>query len=193
MFRIIITFSSILLFTFNCIAQPKDFYEQDFSKQPLKKGEISNKNNSRPTKDKKNASPKAIKKEEAKSKKTTNIMEPETNGTKIASIGLVVAGDDIKHIEKTFRSLKSTAVKNKLPLGEITIWGGIPEGIDKKLMAAIVIMGANLKVAFKPADTYSITQSPTWVLETKDGVVLLEGIDNVDRYINSKGEFVERR
>ena len=192
MFRI--TLILIFLIASECLAQPKDFYEQDFPKSPLDTKSIPSSDNDDLDSSKIQKQDTLKTKKQKKSKKekiTASIME--VSGTKIKSIGVIVAGEDTKHLEETFLTLKKTASEKKLPIGEITAWGGFPEKIDEHLMTAMVIMGAQLKVALDPADTYSITQSPTWVLETKDGVVLLEGIDRADRYINSKGEFVERK
>lgn len=40
---------------------------------------------------------------------------------------------------------------------------------------------------------YPVTSSPTWIIETEQGSILLEGVYSLSRYVNASGEFVDRR
>ncbi|MCB0318894.1 MAG: hypothetical protein KDD56_09065 [Bdellovibrionales bacterium] len=190
MIKILIQTFCILFFSCIAQAQPKDFYEHDFSKRPLEETQGSF-SEEKTIKDKASTSnPKSV---ESSKDSNNSITESFSPGTKIQSIGVVLDSENKKHFEETLWHLKELAVKHEFPVGEITAWGGFPEGMDEKLITTLFILQAELNVAFEPADTYSITQSPTWVLKTQDGVILLEGINKIDRFFNKKGDFIDQR
>ena len=166
---------------------PKHFYEQDFAKKP---GEDSlAKEQQQPS----NLNSKT--KNEASSIQADEppaSSEPDISGSKVLAIGIVVGGDGSEKSHENLLALKELAIRFELPVSEVLVVGGIGLENDQPILAALGVMGGQIKIVETAEEEYPIKQSPTWIVETAQGKVLLEGIDSIDKFFNSRGEFVER-
>lgn len=61
---------------------------------------------------------------------------------------------------------------------------------DQKLKRELSVFN-NLSLVRIPPKELNITHSPAWVVTVEKGDILIEGIQNISRFINSKGELLE--
>ena len=111
-------------------------------------------------------------------------------GAKVISLGIVVNSLDENHLERHLNTLIKTSTKLDLDINEVD-FVGIDNDITKKFGLAIVSRFGQGNFMSAPPAEYNISTSPTWILQTENGQILLEGIDNPESYINSNAEFID--
>ncbi len=123
---------------------------------------------------------------------TNNIPSTNTNhsGIKVLSLGVVINSLDENHLEKHLNTLIKTSTKFDLDINEVD-FVGIDNDVTKKFGFAIISRFGEENFMSAPPIEYNITTSPTWILQTANGQILLEGIDNPEIYMNSQAEFID--
>lgn len=113
------------------------------------------------------------------------------SGAKVVSIGLVSSAMDKEHLRENLETMSSAMKRYDLVQGAIWMIG--PKKAYDRLELEQMMGEYSLSLPDvtknKPV-TVDIKLSPTWILHTTEGRVLLEGL-KLERYINSRGEFVE--
>lgn len=109
----------------------------------------------------------------------------------ISKISLVVNSLDRKHFDSTIRELIAVSQKTKIPVGEVIHIGDYSVA-SEAVIKEISSRGGNIFGATEPPPEYGIQSSPTWILVTPNGKILLEGVRAVGLYIGPEGEFTER-
>ena len=165
---------------------PKHFYKQDFAKQP---GEESGDNSQKL--DNLEQTPKD-EKASSQTEQPVTSSNPELSGVKVLALGIAVGGDGSEKSHENLLALKELAIRFELPVSEVLVVGGIGLENDQPILAALGVMGGQIKIVETADEEYPVKQSPTWIVETAQGKILLEGIDSIDKFFNSRGEFVER-
>ncbi|MEZ4752703.1 MAG: hypothetical protein R3A13_00055 [Bdellovibrionota bacterium] len=183
-------------FSINCFAEdselsnPKDFYDSGFVNKPIERDRDVNSN---PPISPSLEHSESIEKDFTISTETSEKdVFAEGAGKPVKSLGVVVLGTKKDHLNETLEHLRNMAVKLEIQIGEIITLGGMHEEVDGRLFGAAVIMGAKLRIAHNVNDAYEVTQSPTWVVETEEGITLLEGIYKINKFFNRKKEFVDQ-
>lgn len=117
------------------------------------------------------------------------------HGEKILSLGLIVNAVDEEHAKENIEELIGLAQTNAIALNTVFAVGGIAQA--KKDLPSVEYLwaksqGARIKVTLGVPKQYDVSLSPTWIVETEQGLVLLEGIGSLKRAINAEGrlEFV---
>ena len=133
--------------------------------------------------------------EKEKAQKSSNNIFASNNqeivsGSKIISLGLVVNAINKKHFSQVMEKLMTTVDDFDLDAGQIYLNGIINESMYP-LITPMVARGSIASSHFTIPEEFNISYSPTWIIQTSEGRILLEGVSNLRRYINKKGEFVE--
>jgi len=112
------------------------------------------------------------------------------SGNKIINLGLVVNGINKKHFTQVMEKFMTAVDDFDLDAGHI-YFNGFYNTDDSSTTLPLVARGASVTFHYSIPEQFNISLSPTWIVQTADGLILLEGIKNLNRYINKKGEFVE--
>jgi len=116
-----------------------------------------------------------------------------TRGNKIKYISLIINADKILHTRQNIQRIHSLSKKHNLKIKDVYLIGNYHLGIDPQYLTSVFVMGGKLNLNRKVPKKYgAVSKSPAWILGTKDGDVIIEGINEIERYINNKGEFVEK-
>lgn len=117
---------------------------------------------------------------------------------KVISVGAVINGVNKKHLEEYVQRFQELIKDRDFPVGKLKIVGP-PEHIGKfyqyleanpteenltKLFQGLL----NTEMALEVPAELNISSSPTWVIQTDKGTVLLEGYKDPRKFFNKKGE-----
>ncbi len=122
-------------------------------------------------------------------------------GIPIKSIGVIINARDRAHFSKHVGNLVHIASTFDLIVSQVAAIGMFVPGKENPLMsglyfspqslALIALQGQMAPYLSMPRDL-DIERSPTWVFNTAEGTVLLDGIDAFWLFLNRKGEFIDR-
>ncbi|MCB0332817.1 MAG: hypothetical protein KDD55_04910 [Bdellovibrionales bacterium] len=124
----------------------------------------------------------------------------EDPGVAVHSIGIVLDGTDQEHFRKHLETLIDTATRFEFLVSQVAAIGLMLPGKSTFHMNdfifsphAFSLMALEGQLAPYPAlpnGLGSIKRSPTWVINTVEGTVLVEGYEKIWKLFNSKGEFL---
>jgi len=117
--------------------------------------------------------------------------QPQPGGLKVLSIGAVINSYNEKHFNAEVDKLLKVADKYDLNVGEVFTIGPETKENTKNDLPLLARGAVIVPQFFIPAE-YDIRVSPTWILTTSEGQILLEGVTSVERYLNMRGEFIEK-
>ncbi|MCB0355106.1 MAG: hypothetical protein KDD64_16355 [Bdellovibrionales bacterium] len=125
-----------------------------------------------------------------------------SRGDKIYSIGLLVNGVDKDHLMKHAQTAVDVAAKHDLIISQIAAVGLIQPGkknvvnaaplFNSPLAFSVIALDGHFFPLLKMPDDFPVTRSPTWVINTAKGSILIEGLENIDKMINQYGEYVDK-
>ncbi len=114
------------------------------------------------------------------------------HGERILSLGLIVNGTDEAHAKYSIEELIQTAKNFSIALNTVYAVGGMARATEK-LPAVEYIWakteGAKIKLARIVPKEYPVELSPSWIVETEQGLVVLDGLNSINTVINSQGRF----
>ncbi len=116
------------------------------------------------------------------------------SGERPVSLRLLVAAQDPEHFQKNYGELLALATKLKLPFIDVFIVGDTAALFQSEALAEIALQPIQpiLRYVRKVPEPFrNVLSSPTLVLETGQGVYLVEGYENPQSVFNEKGEFVQ--
>jgi hypothetical protein len=183
-------------------AESGDFYKKDFAINPLGKEA-----HSRPKVNKDKGSKEASEQKPANpdwsfegdmlyppkgGDKGTPAELTDLDAPKVQSIGVIVDVNTPEHFQSVADALVEMSDANDIVLG--TVWALSATAIYmhpayNKLHARGMIHNTVEKL---PEKYSQVKNSPTYIIETEQGEILLEGVTKLDRYINSNGQFIEK-
>lgn len=110
----------------------------------------------------------------------------------VSAIGLVIDCSSPEVVSEGISSLESLLSRFDLASGDVLLVGctNPPSGDSVMRIAA---RGGILRMVGKPPQEFNLKRSPSWILSTSKGLVILDGVKDPKRYLNSKGQFVERQ
>lgn len=175
---------------------PSEFYKQGYARTPMDSDKAVKQ--SKPKLDSKNPTPAVVnqpsdsKKPEFKKPvfKLPNVMD-EAEGTPILSIGVIVDLNDREHYEQVMSGLRETLDRTSILAGTVyTLSAGGPYMEDNFIH--LYARGASLQSGTELPERYQhIALSPTYIVETNEGEILLEAVSELNRFVNARGEFLE--
>lgn len=124
----------------------------------------------------------------------------EDEGVPVHSLGLIVDGQKREHFKAHLETLIDTASRFHLLVSQVAAIGLIlpgKEGINlgdfmhsPHAFSLLALEGQLAPYAALPESLGKIERSPTWVVNTADGAVLVEGYEKIWKLFNKKGEFL---
>ena len=181
---------------------PAEFYNKGYAHTPFDKTkERSQKNGSKTAttngavespvvEDEGDKAQRAIERRGQRGVKKANVMD-DSEGIPILSIGVIVDVNDKAHYDEVTSNLIKTLDRSKIFAGTVytlASFGPMSTHNYIKLHAR----GASLLTTDElPQRFQTVKLSPTYILQTKEGEILLEAVSDLDRFINAKGEFLE--
>jgi len=173
---------------------PKKFYSKDFPNQQMGEkvnDELQATHSVSPPAD--YSEPAAVVKgsKDQEYADATDKAGPKEESVKVFAIGAILNSTEPTHYKDSLQELSEIALKFDLALSEIFTIGDIRHiqldpGTNMKLLARGGTIGVHSEVPKK----YPVKLSPTWIVKTEKGEVLLEAAGPLNKYFNDKGEFL---
>ena len=117
-------------------------------------------------------------------------MREKLDAVDVRRLGAVLNVNDEKHALENLAQLVDVAVRHNLRLGKIYCVGVLPARPQLGLLAGVGLQGGRFESSSAPPAKYPVKKSPAWIVESVKGDIILEGFPSLDRFINSKGQFV---
>ena len=181
-------FVGTLAFSQDNTTAPKKFYEKGYVTKPLvRPGENRGSTESASAKHPADAS-------NSQASPEPEIELPPT--LPVQSISAVINGIDHDHFEKCLTELVQVLTKYDLRFGHLysfsdpRIIGELMQQKPSKLFN-LIARGGEINLISAPM-RYNTTTSPTWILETEKGEIVLEATGPLANNFNSKGEYIDK-
>ncbi len=127
--------------------------------------------------------------------KTENILD-EAAGKPIRSISALLSTANPDSLRDNLAQLGDAASRLGISPGLLYLVGPLIDPGDyiegTGTFAPLFAAGALPISVQEVPKQYPVTLSPTWIVETDQGTILLEGVTHLERYVNGRGEFVDR-
>jgi len=174
---------------------PKEVFPRDYA---IQSGGLSEPESKSPTREPKIETPRV-------ESPDSNVATPEAEETPdkqevagqpipVRAIGAVVNAMDVQHFSDTLQELAEVVIRFDLEVGKIYVIGDLKHfETAKKHLTKLIARGGVLRLGSKPPAELNVTLSPAWILYTDKGRIILEATGQLDRYLNSRGEFVDKR
>ncbi len=121
-----------------------------------------------------------------------DLENPDQNGIEIKWLGLIVSTKDSGIINNALSNLGEIVKKHQIKVGYIYLVGA-PTGFQSfgKKLPILVENGAVIKFVQAVPDKYEIKRTPSWIVATEKGEILLDGVVNISGFLNSNGELLD--
>lgn len=180
------------------LPKPRDFYQKDYAEGPLAGSTIPHKGSSRSEETPgSSATPRApmIENSDSEMDSARESILDEDAGLAVLEVGAILNSDDAEHYRDVLLELADVAREHDFKIGRIETIGDmrnlgqhLPESL--KLLAR----GATIHAKSRPPEKYkNIKKSPTWIVRTDQGEVLLEGVRPLARVFSRKGKLIFER
>ncbi len=110
----------------------------------------------------------------------------------VKAIGGILNSLDPEHYQKSLEQLTSLAISRDMNIGTIYAIGDMKVASDTPYMGKIMARGGVVHIVSNIPKGYEVSLSPTWIVKTDEGEVLLEAVGGLDKYFNQRGEFIDR-
>ena len=91
------------------------------------------------------------------------------------------------------KELSDTAVKHDLGIGEIFAIGNVTTAFDTSQdLLRVFARGGAISIRSTVPEKYKVKKSPSWILYTREGEILLEATGPLANNFNQKGEFIDK-
>jgi len=123
---------------------------------------------------------------------TTPVIDPrdKLEATPIRRISAVLDATDSEHYEGYLKQLVDAGFKFNLKVGEVYSLGELPPIKDNEVLLGIKVLGGDFLMVNAPPQKYPVKKSPTWIMKTVRGEIILEGFPELGRFLNSRGQYV---
>lgn len=170
---------------------PKDMYQKDYVTGPGNDEEQRSDPSASSQKVPNGKKPSTPKTPSKATGQTGAVQNSRTSGTPIQSIGVILNGLDRKHFDQYLEELADVLKERKLPLGELYLIGTGRAYSSAEKDDYLRKWSLPLNFIHSPPKPYDkVSRSPTWIIQTAQGRILLEGLTNLSRYVNDRGELV---
>lgn len=115
----------------------------------------------------------------------------ETKGIPTDKIGAILDARDSGRLKTSLSEMIRLSNLYDIEVGPIYLLGApSPDEDLMNIFGSMALRGAKVTLRSTPPEEYPVKTSPSWIVSTSQGEVLLEGITDLSSYINSKGELV---
>lgn len=112
---------------------------------------------------------------------------------KVLAIGGILNALDKEHFQAKARELLDVVERHDLDVGFIWAIGSFDNLTTVPEMLNLVARNGVVELAEAPPEKYaSVKLSPTWIVRTPDGDIVLEGTGPLAQHLNVRGEFVQK-
>lgn len=110
---------------------------------------------------------------------------------KVVALSAIISTMDAKHFDEVLGELKDVAVKYDFPVHNIWAPGDL-KALESAQAKFLPIMARGATVSFgNVPKRYLATLSPTWIIETTEGEIVMEATGPLMENFNENGEFVD--
>ncbi len=125
------------------------------------------------------------------SPQTPTITPPPGGRYQVSWLGMIINANDQDHFFTEINSFLEFAIEHDYDLGPIYAVGkDFSSPAMNKVTALVDGRGGGLFFSAEPPAEYQVSKSPAWIIGTKDGQYLIEGVTNFQKYFNSSGELI---
>lgn len=122
-----------------------------------------------------------------------NSVMDQTQALAILSVSAILSSKEPEHLFAKLKEFTDTVFEYKLKPDKIYVVGFINRITDAPLdWAKISIKGGQIAIVDQVPEKYPVKLSPSWIIETKKGEILIEGEQKLSNYMNAKGEFLQK-
>lgn len=188
----IMLISFIFLAAIPTVAQESnyEFYKHDYAKNPLEDSK-SSAGKQTPKADPNSASQPLV---EGVTPGSNIIPGIEPSGKAIVSISLIVSNLDFKSLKTSLEALLRIYNEKSVRTSTLYLLGLPSEHYPEELrtmFSRLSMLGAKQSLSEEPPANFKVNTVPSWIVTTNEGDVVLEGLSSPERFINSKGEFID--
>lgn len=113
------------------------------------------------------------------------------NNPAVRSIGVIMNSLDQAHVDGTLARLVETSLDLSIPINTVYSRGPLPPLTKRADMFGVSIQHGEMNFDTDlPLRFREVKRSPTWILDTAQGEVILEGVQNPRGYLTQNAEFV---
>lgn len=110
----------------------------------------------------------------------------------VQSVGAILNSLDSAHYLKSLEQLTELAISRDMSIGKIYALGDLKVASENPYVGKIIARGGIIHIVSNVPKGYAVSLSPTWIVKTAEGEVLLEAVGALDKYFNQRGEFLDR-
>ena len=116
-------------------------------------------------------------------------------GKPVLSVSAIVSSTDFKRFKSQLESMISVCETYDIPLGDLYVVGifDVRDAELQQLLLQFTICRGDVKLVKHVPKKYPVLRSPSWIIETGAGEILLEGVERISEYIDNQGSFIETR
>ncbi len=121
----------------------------------------------------------------------TTELKPPSGKHKVSWLGIIINAHDQAHFFTEIGNFLQFAVEHDYDLGPVYAVGKDFSSKEmNKVSAMIDGRGGAIFFSAEIPSEFSVKKSPAWIVGTKEGQYLLEGVTNFQKYFNSSGELI---
>lgn len=110
----------------------------------------------------------------------------------VKALGAIINSANAEHYEKSLAQLTDLAISKDMNIGTIYAIGDMRIASESPLMGKILARGGVVHIVSNIPKGYEVNLSPTFIVKTEEGDVLLEAVSGLSRFFNQRGEFLDR-
>jgi hypothetical protein len=111
----------------------------------------------------------------------------------VNSIGLIVNSMEREHYQRALQGLLHIADTREIKISSVYTLGNFEIATRSSLIPGVVARGGVVRVLNEIPEGYEVTLSPTYIVKTPEGEIVLEAVSSLERYFSSSGEFLDRQ
>ena len=112
-------------------------------------------------------------------------------GVPVYAIGMIVNSVKSDHFDAAAKQLKTFLAAHDMRAGTIYMVGYSDTTYASPYVLPLIAMGASFENVVEVPEQYKTALSPTFIVSTAEGEVLLEAVGSLNQYFNGKGEYVD--
>lgn len=109
----------------------------------------------------------------------------------IKNVAAIISSAETPHFEKSIKQLIDLVDKKQVKLATIKTIGDFNLVMNNPLLPALVARGGMIAFLDEVPEGYPVTLSPTYIVNTEEGQILLEAVGEIGKYFNQNGDFLE--
>lgn len=117
---------------------------------------------------------------------------------KALSITAILSAEDAELLTRKLSSLSKMAQEKRLVVKAVYVVGNlanVPVALENLMQqdesGRLLMELGKIEPSPSPPEKYKVTTTPTWIVETEEGEIVLEGAPDLERYFNFSGQFLE--